>query len=161
MNSIKTSQVPKTKVKRVETSPYVVDRTRMNRFNSRNTIFDMVLWDSSWEGHMKMYDEAVPVLVSEEKPGYSRVYCALSYASWIVHDAFKGGFSRKKIKPHRNPVATIGIDWTKTRHKVKDPCKMGLLVKRAATRARSVRTYLSNLTIFIKTILLLRPSELE
>jgi epoxyqueuosine reductase len=132
MNPVDISKIPKFVVKRVEESPYVVDRSRLRRFDSRNIIFDRVLWDSSWDGHMTMYDKVVPRLVAEGKPGYSRVDFALSYASWIVHDGFAGGFSWQKINLHRTPAATIGIDWTRTKQAGEDPGKMSLLVKRGA-----------------------------
>jgi len=91
------------------------------------------MWDSSWEGYMRMYDEKVLDIIAEGKPGYSRVDFALSYASWIVHDSFEGGFSWTKLKPYRNSVDTIGIDWTRARHEVDDPHLMSTHIKRAAT----------------------------
>jgi epoxyqueuosine reductase len=132
MNSDRTSKNPKIKVKRVEKPPYVIDTSKLRRFDSKNTVFDRVMWDSSWEGYMRMYDEKVFDIIAEGKSGYSRVDFALAYASWIVHDAFEGGFSRKKIKPYRASVDTIGIDWTKTKYEVDDPYRMSILIKRAA-----------------------------
>jgi len=132
MNSNRTSKTPKVEVKRVEKPPYVIDRSELRRFDSKNTVFDRVMWDSSWKGYKRMYDEKVLDIVANGKPGYSRVDFALAYASWIVHDAFEGGFSRKKIRLHRTPAATIGIDWTKTRYEVDDSCKMSTFAKRAA-----------------------------
>jgi ferredoxin len=90
------------------------------------------MWDSSWKGYGKEYDEKVLDIIAQGKPGYSRIDFALAYASWTVHDAFEGGFSWTKIKPYRTPVDTVGIDWTKTKHEVDDPHKMSLYVKRAA-----------------------------
>ncbi len=90
------------------------------------------MWVSSWEGYMRMYDERVLNIIAEGEPGYSRVDLALAYASWIVHDAFEGGFSWKKIKLSRTPAVSIGIDWTKTKHEVNDPHKMSTYIKRAA-----------------------------
>jgi len=90
------------------------------------------MWDSSWEGYGKEYDEKVLDIIAQRKQGYSRVDFALAYASWTVHDAFKGGFSWTKIKPYRTPVDTVGIDWTKTKHVVDDLHKMSSYVKRAA-----------------------------
>ena len=132
MNSNRTGKIPKTKAKRVEEPPYVIDQSKLRRFDSKNIIFERVTWDSSWEGHMRMYDEKVLNIVADGKPGYSRVDFALAYASWIVHDAFKAGFSWTKIKPYRTPAATIGIDWTEMKHEVDDPHKMSTHIKRAA-----------------------------
>ena len=132
MNLNRTSKIPKIEVKQVEKSSYVIDRSKLRRFDSKNTVFDRVMWDSSWKGYKRMYDEKVFNIIAEGKPGYSRVDFALAYASWIVHDAFKGGFSWKKIKSYRNPAASIGIDWTKTKYEVDDPYKMSTHIKRAA-----------------------------
>jgi len=132
MSSNRRSKTPKIKVKRVEKPPYVIDASKLRRFNSKNIIFDRVMWDSSWEGYMRMYDEKVFDIIAQRKPGYSRVDFALAYASWIVHDAFEGGFSWQKIKLSRTPAASTGIDWTKTKQEVNDPRKMSNIIKRAA-----------------------------
>ena len=132
MNLNRTSRIPKIKVKKTGKSPYVIDRPKLRRFDSKNTVFDRVMWDSSWDGYKRMYDGKVFDIIAEGKPGYSRVDFALAYASWIVHDAFESGFSWKKIKLYRTPVDTIGIDWTKTKHYVNDAGKMSTDIKRAA-----------------------------
>ncbi|UCE16394.1 MAG: reductive dehalogenase [Candidatus Bathyarchaeota archaeon] len=133
MSSNRTSKIPREiKIEKVEKPSYVVDRSKLRRFNSKNIIFERVMWDSSWEGYMRMYDEKVFKVIAEGKPGYSRVDFALAYASWIVHDAFEGGFSSTKIKTYRTPVDTIGIDWTRTKYEVDDLHKMSAYVKRAA-----------------------------
>ena len=116
----------------VEKSPYVIDRSKLRRFDSKNIIFGRVMWDSSWKGYKQMYDEKVLRMIKERKSGYSRVDFALAYASWTVHDTFEGGFSWKKIKLNRTPVVTVGIDLTKTKYEVADPHRMSILVKRAA-----------------------------
>jgi len=133
MNLDRRSKISKTRVKRVEKPPYVIDHSKLRRFDSKNIIFDRVMWDSSWEGCMRMYDEKVLSIVAEGKPGYSRVDFALAYASWIVHDAFNGGFSWTKIKLSRTPAVSIGIDWTEMKCDVNDPCEMSIYIKRAAT----------------------------
>lgn len=132
MTTNQTSKNLRIDVRRVEEPPYVVDESKLGRFDSRNIVFDRVMWDSSWEGYRHMYDERVFDLISEGKSGYSRVDFALAYASWIAHDAFEGGFSWKKIRLCRTPAASIGIDWTETRYKVDDPIEMNGFVKRAA-----------------------------
>jgi len=132
MGSGQTNKIPRIEVKRVEKPPYVIDRFKLRRFDGRNTVFDRVMWDPSWKGYKRMYDEKVLNIITEGKPGYSRVDFALAYASWIVHDAFEGGFAWKKIKLYRAPVDTVGIDWTKTKYEVDDPYKMSTFIKRAA-----------------------------
>lgn len=90
------------------------------------------MWDPSWKGYRKMYDERVLERINEGKAGYSKIDYALAYASWIVHDAFKGAFAWEKIKLQRTPAASIGIDLTKIKYEVGDPHKMSVYVKRAA-----------------------------
>jgi ferredoxin len=132
MDQNRTSKVPKIDVKKVERPPYVVDHSKRRRFSSKNIIFERVTSDPSWKGYMRMYDENVLNTIEEGKHGYSRVDFALANASWIVHDAFKGGFSHARIKTYRTPIATVGIDWTKIRHTVEDPHMMSGYIKRAA-----------------------------
>ncbi|MDH5448462.1 MAG: reductive dehalogenase [Candidatus Bathyarchaeota archaeon] len=126
------SNSPKVSVRTVERPPYVVDCSKLQRFSQKNIIFERVMWDSSWEGYRKEYDEKVLDIITQGKSGYSRVDFALAYASWIVHDSFEGAFSRIKIKTYKTPVDTVGIDWTKTKHEVVNPQKMSGYVKRAA-----------------------------
>jgi len=132
MNTNLTSKVPKIKVRKIEKPPYVVNQSKLQRFDRKNIIFERVMWDSSWKGYMRMYDEKVRDIIAEGKSGYSRVDFALSYASWIVHDAFKEGFSWKKITPYKTPIATVGIDWTKTKIKVDNQPEISTSIKRAA-----------------------------
>ena len=132
MDAEKLPKIPKFKIRRVEKPPYTVDKSRLKRFNSKNTVFERVEWDSSWEGYRRMYNENMPSLLAEGKLGYSRIDFALAYASWIVHDAFAGGFSWKRIPLYRQPAAMEEIDWTSEKYKVEDPKKMSVYVKRAA-----------------------------
>ena len=126
------SSIPPVKSRGVDTPPYVVDRSKLRRFDRKNLIFRRVSWDSSWDGYKRMYDEKVFDIISSNKDGYSRVDFALAYASWIVHDAFTGGFSWKKIAKCKDSVATAGIDWRKIGYEVDDPDLMSNQVKRAA-----------------------------
>jgi len=132
MNPNRPSRTPRVDVKTIESPPYVIDRSKLERSSNKNIIFERVTSDPSWKGYMRMYDENMLKIIKEGKHGYSRVDFALANASWIVHDAFKGGFSHAKIKTYRTPIATVGIDWTKIRHKVNDPRKTSGYVKRAA-----------------------------
>jgi len=124
--------IPQISVTRVEDPTYVIDPSKLRRFNARNNIFQRVMWDSSWEGYQRKYDEKAQSLVAKETPGYSRVDFAMAYASWIVHDAFKGGFSWTRIKSYRTQVDTAGIDWTATKYHVQNPNEMSEQVKCAA-----------------------------
>ncbi|MCW3985824.1 MAG: reductive dehalogenase [Candidatus Bathyarchaeota archaeon] len=126
------SKVPKISVKVVKEPPYIVDRSKLRRFTQKNIIFERVKWDSSWKGYKKNYNEKVLDIITQGKSGYSQVDFALAYASWIVHDAFKDGFSWTRIRTHKTPVDTIGIDWAKTKREINDLHKMNIYIKRAA-----------------------------
>ncbi|MGQ9641919.1 MAG: reductive dehalogenase [Candidatus Bathycorpusculaceae bacterium] len=132
MNARQIKGFPKIQIREVEKPPYIVDDSRLKRFSSKNVIFERITWDSSWKGYMLMYNENVPSIIKKRKAGYSRVDFALAYASWIVHDAFEGGFAKNKIKPYRASAGTIEIDWTKNKWKAENPHEMSLYVKRAA-----------------------------
>ncbi len=131
MRRNRSRMLPKTNVVTVQRPTYIVDPSVLRRFSSRDTIFERVTSDNSWNGFMQMYDEKVPRIVKQNKEGYSRVDFALAYASWTVHDAFEGGFAKAKIKHYRNSAATVGIDWTKTRYATKDTENMSSYLKRA------------------------------
>lgn len=132
MDRNRTSRVPKVDVRRIKKPPYVIDLSKLKRFSSQNIVFERVTSDSSWKGYMRMYDENVLDMIEEGKHGYSRVDFALANASWIVHDAFKGGFSHTRIKTYRTPIATVGIDWAGIRHTIDNAHIMSRYVKRAA-----------------------------
>jgi len=132
MNSKQKRVIPEIRVKRIEKLPYVIDRRKLERFSNKKIIFERVASDPSWKGYMQKYDANVPKIVKKRKPGYSRVDFALADASWTVHDAFQGGFSRTKIKPWRTSLVSIAFDWTKTKYTVIDPEKMSIYIKRAA-----------------------------
>jgi len=132
MSGKQTKEFPKIEIKILEKPSYVVDGSGLKRFSTKNVIFERIMQDSSWKGYMLMYDEKVPSMVKEGKIGYSRVDFALAYASWIVHDAFEGGFARNRIEPYRASAGMRGADWTKNRYKVADPRQMSTYVKRAA-----------------------------
>jgi ferredoxin len=123
---------PKYRVKIVNKPPYTIDSAKIQRFSTKNIIFNRIEWDSSWKGYRRMYDKEVPNLVSEGREGYTRVDFAFAYAAWTVHDAFQGGFSWKKIKKYRDPAATIGIDLTEPKYEVNDLKDMSVMVKRVA-----------------------------
>ena len=122
----------KMSIRKVDKPPYVVNDLQPSRYDQRNIIFNRVLWDRSWQGYGRMIDERVPDIISENKPGYSKVDFALDYASWTVHDAFKGGFSWERIKPHKPSTNTRGINWSRMKFVVDDPGEMSLQVKRAS-----------------------------
>lgn len=119
-------------IRKVDKPPYVVNDLQLSRYDQRNTVFNRVVWDQSWRGYRRMIDEKVQDIISENKLGYSRVDFALAYASWTVHDAFKGGFSWRRIKPYRSSMNTKGIDWSRMKFVVNDPREMSIQVKRAA-----------------------------
>jgi epoxyqueuosine reductase len=111
--------------------PYVLDAT-LDRFHRNNIIFNRIHWDTSWEGYKQHYDETLSTILAEAQPGYSRIDYALAYASWIVHDAFPGGFAWEQIPLQRTPAASTGFDWAKTTHMIHDPAEMSAHIKQAA-----------------------------
>jgi len=92
----------------------------------------MIFGRVKWEGYHQKHNKKISSLIIEGKPGYSRIDFALAHASWIVHDSFEDGFSRKRIKQFRTPTAMKKLDWTKTKCKIEDARKMSTYIKRAA-----------------------------
>ena len=116
---------------RRDPDPFITNLT-LAQFDRKNIIFNRIQWDTTWSGYKKSYDENVSAILSQEKPGYSRIDYALAYASWIVHDAFAGGFAWDKISLQRTPAASIGIDWTEAPPIIHDPVEMSSVVKYVA-----------------------------
>ncbi|MCW4039259.1 MAG: reductive dehalogenase [Candidatus Bathyarchaeota archaeon] len=114
-------------------TPFITDPT-LDRFDPRNIVFNRIQWDTTWPGYKKFYDEHVTEIISQEKPGYSRIDYALAYASWIVHDAFGGGFAWDKISLQRTPAASAGLDWTESPQVIHNPAEMSSILKQAAHR---------------------------
>lgn len=131
MDSNEVDHLPNIRLKKTTTPQYVVELSKLRRFDRRNTIFERLSWDSSWEGYKRMYDENVVEIVHQGKLGYSRLDFSLAYAAWIVHDAFEGGFSFKRILKYRDSAGSVGVNW-KTKYDVKNPEAMSADIKRVA-----------------------------
>lgn len=119
-------------IKKVESPPYIVDKCRLRRFPEKNIIFSRVDWDNSWEGYNRRFNEKTVSIANSNKEGYTQIDFALAYASWAVHDSFAGGFSWSKLKPFREPRASIAIDWSKIKRYAGAPSEMSRIIKRAA-----------------------------
>lgn len=119
-------------IKEVDKPPYLVDRFKLQRFSEKNTVFHRVIWDASWKGYQKMYDEKVLDILSASKPGFSHVDFALAYASWAVYDAFQESSRWNTRKTHRVSVDTIKVDWSKVKTGIEDSNKASLYIKCAA-----------------------------
>lgn len=137
MISDRTSKISRKKLRRVEKPPYTVDRSRLRRFDRKNTIFSRVSRDTSWEGYMRRISERVPNVISEGKRGYSRIDFALARSSRAVQRALTGGSSqiRTTARPHRNMEGYInifGTNQTRTGIQIDDRHQMTDYIKRAA-----------------------------
>jgi len=107
------------KVRKLEKPPYVVDRSRLRRFNSKNTIFNRVRWDTSYEGYMPHG------VVAEDKSEYLRVDFALAQASRAVQRALGSrGSSSPQIRMEQKPCGE--------KLEVDDPHEMNEYIRRAA-----------------------------
>lgn len=129
MNSDQVGRTPVVKVKVAEKAPYVIDYSKLHRFNSRNTILGRVEWDTSWEGYRQRYKEKLPSILTEGKPGYSRIDYALAYASWILRYSLEPRFTETKKKPYGS---FTGFSIAKEKYRIDDPYSMSIHVKQAA-----------------------------
>jgi epoxyqueuosine reductase len=119
--------------------PFITNSS-LDQFDRKDIIFNRLQWDTTWPGYRKPYDDNVSGILSQEKPGYSRIDYAFAYASWIVHDAFLGGFAWDKISVQRTPATSIGRDWTVAAPVIHDHVEMSSIVKQAAHRLGAVMT---------------------
>jgi len=135
-HNIKTQEqkikIPRISVRTIKEPAYIVDSSKLRRFSQKNIIFERVMWDSSWKGYKKEYDEKVLDVITQGKPGYSRIDFAFAYSSWIVHDTFEEEFSWSKSKPYKTSTDTVRFDRQKTKYEVDNPREMSTYIKRVA-----------------------------
>jgi len=88
---------------------YLVDDSVYRRFSERMYIFSRVTWDESFSAYGKPIQERVPEIISQIKPGYSRVDFAARSAAWTVHDSFRGAFSWEKLGEPSNVEGPLNL----------------------------------------------------
>jgi len=119
------------RVRRVDQPPYVVDESRVERYDQVNLIFNRIGNDPSWDCYLHDEEEVGLQSIREAKPGYDRVDYALAEAAWTVHDVWTPAFSWDRLERPGGP-SLMGDKWYKTRYEVDDVPKMTRKVKKAA-----------------------------
>jgi len=119
------------RVRQVDQPPYVVDESRIERYDQANLIFNRVGNDPSWGGYLRDEEESGLRNIREAKPGYDRVDYALAEASWTVHDVWTQAFSWDRLERPGGP-SLMGDKWYKTRYEVDDVPEMTRKLKKAA-----------------------------
>ena len=122
---------PRFTVSRVDEPPYVVDESRLHRYDQRNLIFNRIFNDPTWTGFTRTEEEQGLRNIAEDKPGYTRVDYALAEASWTVHDVWIDAFSWERLHRPLGP-SLMGDKWYRDRHEVEDMAEMTRRLKRAA-----------------------------
>ena len=125
------SSRPRFTIRRVEEPPYVIDETRLKRYDQRNLIFNRIYNDPHWPGYMRTQEEQGLRKIAEQKPGYTRVDYALAEAAWTVHDIWTEAFSWKRLSRPRGP-SLMGDEWHRHLYEVEDVAEMTRQLKRAA-----------------------------
>lgn len=103
-----------TVVRDVDKPPYVVDKNKLRRFDSRNTISRRVAWDTSWQGYGRKYNERMLDVIAQGKFGYGVFEFSLFDASMHLFKALKGG---KDIhyEPSPEPIRVL---WDEVRDRI-------------------------------------------
>jgi len=114
---------PRFAVRRVGEPPYVVDDSRLRRYDQRNLIFNRVHGDPGWGGYLRTEEEQGLRNIAENKPGYTRVDYALAEAVWTVHDVWLEAFSWERLVRPRGP-SLMGVEWYRDRYEVEDEAEM-------------------------------------
>jgi len=131
-------QMTSRSVKRVEKPPYTVDESKYKRFDERNTVFSRAIWDKTCISYGRSEEKRKLEIISQGKPGYSRLDYALQAASWTVNHTYKGAFSWKKLdgvgRDNRSPPGeTSGSSLIKLgKYRVQDPAEMSRKIKKVA-----------------------------
>lgn len=127
-----TSRLHRNEIRRLDSPPYTIDKTQLQRFDLKNLIFTRVTNDSHWPGHQRLIDERVPEFLRNPKPGYTHLEFALKKASWTLHDKFSGSFAHTQIPKYRKSAVEINHDLSQIPYHVEDPSFMSQCIKRAA-----------------------------
>jgi len=136
MGSNSINEVP-IKVKKVERPTYTVDRSKLRRFHSRNTVFGRARWDTSWKGYVGGPFGEKPRMEGSKKRGYSMIDFALARASRAVERALRGGFSqvRNALRVQgipRGPFSMAGKRQSTKRIDFDNPHEASVYIKSAA-----------------------------
>lgn len=122
---------PRFTVRRVEEPPYVVDDSKLRRYDQRNLIFNRVHSDPGWGGYLRTEEEQGLRNIAENKAGYTRVDYALAEAVWTVHDVWLDAFSWGRLVRPQGP-SLMGVEWYRDQYEVEDVAEMTRQLKRAA-----------------------------
>ena len=128
---------PRFKVKTVDKPPYVIDPSKLQRFNSKNTIFGRIRWDPSWDGFWKKHITEERGTGRDAKTEYSPIDFALAHASRAVQRVLRRGYRRNRLEPFsrdvpRNRLGLAEENWHAKRIKVDDLHEMSKRLKYAA-----------------------------
>ncbi|RLI08854.1 reductive dehalogenase [Candidatus Bathyarchaeota archaeon] len=118
-------------VRRVAEPPYIIDDSKLRRYDQRNLIFNRVYGDPNWAGYMRAEEEQGLRNIAEGRPGYTRLDYALAEASWTVHDVWIDAFSWERLPRPRGP-SLVGEEGFRVRYEVEDEAEMTRRLKRAA-----------------------------
>jgi len=122
---------PRFTVRRVEEPPYIVDESRLRRYDQRRLIFNRIFSDPGWAGYGRTEEEQGLRNIAEGRPGYTRVDYALAEAAWTVHDVWTDAFSWERLRKPQS-LNLMGERWYRDRIEVEDVAEMTLQLKRAA-----------------------------
>ena len=118
-------------VNEIDSPSYIVDKTKLKRYDMRNLILSRVSSDPTWTGYQRTEEEEGIKNIADKKPGYTRVDYALSEATWTVHDVWVDAFQWQRLqRPHGQSL--MGDTWYHERYEVEDPKEMTKQLKRAA-----------------------------
>lgn len=119
-------------IKRLDSSPHVVDLSVYQRFDERNTAFLRAGGDPEAPFYKTfVYDNSAEV-IAKDVPGYSRTDFARIAASWTIYKELQGSWSEFTTFPWRPLGGPNPVSEALGRYSVEDPAQMTQEVKDTA-----------------------------
>lgn len=115
-------------MRREHKPPYLIDRTKIKRFDARRNIFGRILHDEDAPFYHSSMFENVPSLIERAIPGYSRIEHARALSGWTVYNYFHGAFSHDKLTDPNSVMKEPALPV----YKMSEPSEASRIIKETA-----------------------------
>ena len=119
------------KVRRIKSPTYVIDESKLKRYDQEKLIFRRNKHDPSWNGYRRSFEKQGLMNIANKNSGYTRVDYALSESAWTVQDVWTDLYNWKRLVRPDGP-SLMGEKWYKERYVVTDISKITNQVKKVA-----------------------------
>jgi ferredoxin len=119
------------KVRRIKRPTYVIDESKLQRYDQEKLIFRRNKHDPNWNGYLRSFEKQGLMNIANKNSGYTRVDYALSESAWTVQDVWTNSYNWKRLVRPEGP-SLMGEKWYEERYVVTDVSKITSQVKKVA-----------------------------